>query len=356
MHRWSLYFLVVVMGLGLSCGKKENSPGATATAVEKTHESEGAQEVNCSEFEAKIEEASQASKKLEDQVASCRKEAAEAQEELGLCGEAKKKLIENEKEALESNQKLSRSQEECSAKVQVLQSKVGQLENEIKAKDEELAHLKATPEMKIIELSKALDTVSSVEEAGVLERALEEFLLAHGKTPQAREAKGLKRKLSARLKKLRKAEAEQKALKAIGDIRDKLAGISDGSLSAVHLVIMGEYLQTNGLDFDAIGQLPQANYKEASKDPASERGKAMVVRGKVIQIQKDGEYFRGLIGTGGYYGMDRLYHFVTPGTTKGVYENKKAKFAGVFTQLYEYQTRGGGFNQAFVLVGYFENQ
>jgi len=24
--------------------------------------------------------------------------------------------------------------------------------------------------------------------------------------------------------------------------------------------------------------------------------------------------------------------------------------------LYEYQTRGGGFNQAFVLVGYFENQ
>lgn len=56
------------------------------------------------------------------------------------------------------------------------------------------------------------------------------------------------------------------------------------------------------------------------------------------------------------YSIDKTYNFYTNGRTDGIYSDKTATFAGVFTQRYEYSTRGGGTNEALVLVGYFAGQ
>jgi hypothetical protein len=238
------------------------------------------------------------------------------------------------------------SAEETSAK---LAAEVAALQAENKT-------LKETPEQKAADLLKRSDEVASVEATDAVLTDIDQFLGVHLNSPVGKQVVGLRAKVVGKRKQLVAAEAKANAEKAIADIRSLLTEISDGDLDIKSLVIMGEYIKQKNLGFDAIAQLPRGTFAEATKDPDGERGKAFVVSGKVIQISKDGEYFRGLIGTGGYFSNDQLYHFVTPGTTRGVYEDRFATFAGIFTQRYEYQNRAGGSNEALVTVGYFKGQ
>lgn len=370
MNRGILFLILVVQLVAVSCNKDEASMKAKNSSGDKATEQQSGSEQACAgvkaelvgametqgRVSAELEASTLKIEALEEQVASSGEKLSQLQKNLHNCEEAREKAEENAENSSKVSAKMRESITKCEKSAETLQSKVGELEGVLETRDKEIADLKATPVQRILELSKKFESVGSVAEAVNLGTAVEAFLVAHGRTPQAREARKLKKNLSGELKKLRKAEAERKAQEAIADIREQLKGISDGDLSLPHLVIMSEYLESNGLDFDSISRMPKADHREASKDPGSVRGNAMVVRGKVIQIQKDGKYFRGLIGMGGYFGTDRIYNFVTPGTTKGVFEKKKAKFAGIFSQLYEYKTRGGGSNQAFVLVGYFDKQ
>ncbi len=176
--------------------------------------------------------------------------------------------------------------------------------------------------------------------------------------PGAREIRVVTRKVaglkSARAK-LVKAEEQAKALQAISDIRALLAGAKDADeLSFPQIVAVANHLSSNNIKYSTIAQLPGGNFGEAMKDPDSERGKSMVISGRVIQISKDGDYFKGLIWTGNFY--NQIYYFITPGTTRGISQDSYAFFAGVFAQRYSYSNSAGGTTHSVVLVGYFEGQ
>jgi len=225
----------------------------------------------------------------------------------------------------------------------------------IRVLDAEVIRFKETPEQKAASLAERFEALASVEAAAALAGNCQAFLNAYGGHPAARTVKALMPKVAKRQEQLRAEKAQADAMAAIEDIRRLTADVSDGdTLDLLTILAVANHLDRKGLGFDAISSLPKAAYKEATKDPGAERGKAFVITGKVMQITKDGDYFKGLLGTGGYFGNDRVYYFVTNGSTRGVYEDQGATFAGVFTHLWEYPTRMGGSNQAVVVVGHFK--
>jgi len=200
--------------------------------------------------------------------------------------------------------------------------------------------------------SESAATVADVD--GVLAR----IVAFKSRFPTAPENKGLK-KLERSQKKMRKMhaknEAEAKARAATEELRNLLSGVSDGNELAVpQLIQVANHLQQNDIKYDAISKLPRGSFLEAMKDPDSERGKGVTLRGRVIQISKDGEYFTGLLCADTW--CNKVYHFVTPGTTKGVVANKRARFAGVISQRYSYSNVRGGTTHSIALVGYFKGQ
>lgn len=244
----------------------------------------------------------------------------------------------------------------AAAKLAGVEEAIAKQASEIAALQAENRVLKETPEQKAANLLGRSDQADSVAAADAVLVDIDQFLGVHQNSPVGKQVVALRAKLAAKRKGLSAAEAKANAEKAIQEVRILLADMSDGDLDIKSLVIMGEYVKEKQLGFDAISRLPRGSFAEAAKDPDGERGKAFVVSGKVIQISKDGDYYRGLIGTGGYFSNDQLYHFVTPGTTRGVYEDRFATFAGIFTQRYEYENRAGGHNEALVTVGYFKGQ
>ena len=250
------------------------------------------------------------------------------------------------KELAEANQRTAK------AEAKLAQSAVALTEAE-----ETIKRLKDTPENQLAEFSNQLAAATTAEAAELLDKALDQFLLRNAGNPHAKAAQAIKKVLAPRLKTLRAKAAEEKALQSIAAFRTALADVQDGStLSIAAVVVVGEMLKKSGLGFDGISALPRAKAADASKDPAAQRGKAMVVKGTVLQISRDDEYYTGLIITMKGYSIDKIYSFYTPGKTDGIYAEKSATFAGVFTQRHEYSTRGGGTNEALVLVGYFAGQ
>ena len=131
--------------------------------------------------------------------------------------------------------------------------------------------------------------------------------------------------------------------------------MEDGiELAIAEAIVLSAYLTANGLSFATIAKLPKGSFAEAMKDPGAERGKAIVVGGKVLQIDKDGDYFKGLLCADRW--CNKIYYFITPGTTRGIVGGKWARFAGVVTQKYSYSNTGGGQTHSILLVGYFKGQ
>jgi len=243
----------------------------------------------------------------------------------------------------------------CQASLKTLGDKNVQIQSRLDAVEKENAELKQTPAAVSQEILASADTADTIAEIDAVLASIAGFA---DRFPGAPEIRVVSKRAPA-LKKARVAlvaeEERARAMQAIAEIRSLLENAEDGDeLSLVQIILVANHLAKNDLKFSAISQLPRTDFGEAMKDADSERGKAMVVSGSVIQIAKDGEYFTGLICGGSY--CSRVYHFVTPGTTRGINQGSYVTFAGVFVQRYSYSNSGGGTTHSLALVGYFKNQ
>lgn len=266
-------------------------------------------------------------------------------------GECNEELATAKKDLSKVESELSGSKdglEKCAAG---LTAKTTELE-EAQAKLKRFTESPAGVYQDIISQADAASTVAAVDDV------LAEIEKFASRFPTAAERKALKKRAS-KLKKSRrtfeKAEVAEKALAAIKEVKTMLSSIEDGTDLAVRQALaVGEYLKQKDLTFEGISKLPKGSYSEAMKDPDSERGKAIIASGKVIQISKDGGYFKGLICADSW--CNKIVYFLTPGTTRGINQGKRGKFAGVMTQKYSYDNVRGGQTHSILLVGYFRGQ
>ncbi len=243
----------------------------------------------------------------------------------------------------------------CAASQKSATDELAAVKARLETVERENAELKQTPAAVSQEILTAVDSADTIAK---IDEVLASISAFGDRFPGAPEIRVVTRKVSglksARAK-LVKAEEQAKALQAISDIKALLAGAKDADeLSFTQIVAVANHLASNNIKYSTIAQLPRGDFGEAMKDPDSERGKSMVISGRVIQISKDGEYFKGLICTGNF--CNRVYYFVTPGTTRGISQNSYVSFAGVFAQRYSYSNSAGGTTHSVVLVGYFEGQ
>lgn len=235
-------------------------------------------------------------------------------------------------------------------------AELADLKAKLEAAEAKIAVLSATPEAVYADLRSRLDADSFTMEAldANLE-AIADFRTRFPRSPEAkllvaevREIEEMKKRLEAQVRQENEAKAAEEMVRLVGEVEDG----TDFALSSVERVATA--IIKHGLDFDSLMRLPLAKYEEAMKDPSTDRGRTIVVTGRVIQIIKDGEYFRGQICQGTF--CDKVVFFVTPGTTRGIVEGKRATFAGTLIQRFTYETLSGGVAHSLLLVGQFKGQ
>ncbi|HOD00497.1 MAG TPA: hypothetical protein PKH54_11170 [Myxococcota bacterium] len=243
----------------------------------------------------------------------------------------------------------------CAASQKAASDELAAVKARLETLERENAELKQTPAAVSQEILTAVDSADTIAKIDDVLASISAF---GDRFPGAPEIRVVTRKVSglksARAKLVR-AEEQAKALQAISDIKALLAGAEDADeLSFTQILAVANHLSSNNIKYSTIAQLPRGNFGEAMKDPDSERGKSMVISGRVVQISKDGDYFKGLICTGDF--CDRVYYFITPGTTRGISQESYVSFAGVLAQRYSYSNSGGGTTHSVALVGYFKGQ
>ena len=245
--------------------------------------------------------------------------------------------------------------ETCRASLKALVEEKTALHARLDAVEKENAEFRKTPSAVSQEILAAADAAGSLSEIETVLTSIKEF---RDRFPGAAEIKPLARRVSPLKKarnRMRKEAKQAEAMKAISEIKSQLSGVQDGAdLSVRQMITVARHLADKDLKYSAISKMPHCNFKEAMKDPDSERGKSIRIRGRIIQITKDGDYFTGLICTGRF--CDKIYYFMTPGTTRGLNEQSNASFAGIVAQRYSYPNSGGGTTHSLALVGYFKGQ
>jgi hypothetical protein len=98
-------------------------------------------------------------------------------------------------------------------------------------------------------------------------------------------------------------------------------------------------------------KLPKTTRAEFAKDPAAERGKVLKVSGTIVQIQREGPLFVGILSDD-----LRFVSFFTPGRTAGIVDGSTASFVGVAMQKFSYTNAVGGQTEAVLVVGRFVGQ
>jgi len=266
--------------------------------------------------------------------------------------ECREKLIGAEKAIVAAQTELAGMRTSLSEAKQALQT----AEAAVREKDIQLKEYSQSPGAVYQEVIAAVAAVATTADVDAVRATIKEF---GTRFPGAAESKAL-RKQSKALKRTRRglaaAEAKAKAEESISALRDLMAN-SEGDGSTLDIqtaVTVAEYLKGKGLNYAAINQLPKGSFAEAMKDIAGERGRRIVASGSIVQISKDGDYFRGIMCKGSF--CDKVYYFVTPGTTRGIVQRKRATFSGVIMQRMAYSNAGGGTTHAVVLVGYFKGQ
>jgi hypothetical protein len=126
---------------------------------------------------------------------------------------------------------------------------------------------------------------------------------------------------------------------------------SDGeTLSAAQGGVIAGMIARDDMGMPLLDAMVSGSLAEAKKDPASSRGKAMRVSGRIIEIRKSGELFDGAMATDG----GTIVHFDTMMSTDGIFEGSYASFRGVFIQEYAYANVSGGQTRSLLLVGAFD--
>jgi len=137
------------------------------------------------------------------------------------------------------------------------------------------------------------------------------------------------------------------AKKYMGSTRDKP---SKGAL------IFGAWSMKR-LKWSELQLVEKTKYALVEKDPETEIGKKMCVRGKVIQIRAErtsyGKMFTGLMFKGASY-RSNVVSFFAVGSTGEIVARKRARFCGIVTGIYTYSNTGGGTTHAVQMVGMFK--
>ncbi len=241
------------------------------------------------------------------------------------------------------------------ATIRTLTDEKTALQQRADALERENTELKQTPAAVSQEILATADSASTIDGIDAVLASISAFA---DRFPGAVEYRALSRRIPV-LKKARAAlvarEEEAKAMQAISDIRNLLSGVVDGSeLSAAEMGRLAKHLADKGIKYSAISKMPRGSFAEAMKDPDAERGKSIIPSGRIIQITKEGDFYTGLLCSGDF--CDRVYHFVTMGTTNGLNQGSYATLAGIITQRYSYSNAGGGTTHSLAVVGYFKGQ
>lgn len=96
----------------------------------------------------------------------------------------------------------------------------------------------------------------------------------------------------------------------------------------------------------------ETSFARVRKDSASNRGKRMCVRGRIVQIHKDAsaDLYTGLM----LVGYSDIARFIVAGDTGELVERSSARLCGVVIGTYDYTNSGGGTGHAVSLVGMFD--
>lgn len=248
--------------------------------------------------------------------------------------------------------------ERCKSTVETTSSELRTVKSTLEKLRTELNQLKETPKARYRAIVALAESVTDTQGVDKIYSAIDKFRKTFPTAKETSLVLRVRSELRRKRAKFLTAEKKQQLLESIKSIRAILNGVSDGTdLSLPQIIRLGQELKSNETRYVELRKLPKTKWDDAMKDPDSERGKSISIYGKIIQISRDGDYFKGLICTENQYGWcDNFYYFVTPGTTKGINEDSKASFAGVFVQRYSYKTTGGGQKHSLALVGYFDRQ
>jgi len=119
----------------------------------------------------------------------------------------------------------------------------------------------------------------------------------------------------------------------------------------------GAFLLTSWMNehpnWKELNELESTKFKLVQKDPESERGKVLCMRGSIVQIRVDRA--AGFpVYLGGLMSYPNVLRFYAVGSTGDLVENRKAKFCGVVIGTESYANSGGGVTHAVKVVGMFD--
>ncbi len=155
------------------------------------------------------------------------------------------------------------------------------------------------------------------------------------------------------------------ALNTVVDIRSVRPEIESGTgIKTSWAMNVAQRLRERALYYDGISRLERTSVRRAMKDLNGEIGKAILARGLVLDIVRDGGRYSGLMCVG--HACREVVYFVTTGATRDILAGDRAAFAGVVLDRapmvaamaadYFASQRRATARGDVVVVGYFRGQ
>lgn len=110
------------------------------------------------------------------------------------------------------------------------------------------------------------------------------------------------------------------------------------------------WMANNGKLSDVLVATDETTIRKAKKDTAAERGKRLCVRGRVLQIYRDGTTWRGNLITG----STDVVNFAVGLSTGDLVEDSYARLCGVVIGEFAFSNVSGGQTRSIQVVGAFD--
>jgi hypothetical protein len=198
-------------------------------------------------------------------------------------------------------------------------------------------------------------TPGSKAEVERVQKLVEDFRKNHPTDPRIRTLKKIETQLTKALIRIEQEKVNATAIALSRDIGSAIGQAADGTefdADAIRTTI--RKLRDADFRYDEMQAMPRTTVAEARKDPEASRGKLISGSVRVLQIYKEEGFYRGTLCADSW--CNKVLYFITPGSTNGIVENSRVKFAGTFVQRYWYENSGGGSTESLLLVGYFQGQ
>jgi hypothetical protein len=127
---------------------------------------------------------------------------------------------------------------------------------------------------------------------------------------------------------------------------DTEGDISEGT------VLLASWGSDRMLWADVAPKMDETSVPLVKKDPDEERGKRMCFAGFIVQIEKAGKAYSGLLM--GPPPLRQIIAFYAVRSTGDLVEHKDARLCGFVIGKYDYKNSGGGSSHAIQMVGMFD--